>query len=75
MQKRVFIYMRVSTKRQAEEGYSIPEQLERLTKYCEAMEWIIVGKYIDDGYTGSNMDRPELQRMLSYQYRYLHQHT
>ena len=64
MQKRVFIYIRVSTKRQAEEGYSIPEQLERLTKYCEAMEWIIVGKYIDDGYTGSNMDRPELQRML-----------
>ena len=65
MQNRVFIYIRVSTKRQAEEGYSIPEQLERLKKYCGAMEWLIVGTYIDDGYTGSNMERPELQRMLA----------
>ena len=65
MQKKAFLYIRVSTKRQAEEGYSIPEQLERLKKYCGAMEWIIVGTYIDDGYSGANMDRPELQRMLS----------
>lgn len=62
--KRCFIYIRVSTKRQAEEGYSIPEQLERLKKYSEAMDWIIADTYIDDGYTGTNMDRPELQRMI-----------
>ena len=39
--KRVAIYIRVSTQEQADEGYSIPEQTERLKKYCEAMKWTI----------------------------------
>ena len=30
MKKRCYIYARVSTRTQAEEGYSIPEQLDRL---------------------------------------------
>ena len=64
MKKRVFIYIRVSTREQAEEGYSIGEQEERLKKYCEAMEWQLVKVYIDPGYTGSNMDRPALKDMI-----------
>lgn len=62
--KRVFVYIRVSTKKQADEGYSIPEQIERLKKYAESMDWMIVRMYIDDGYSGSNMDRPQLKAML-----------
>ena len=63
-QKRVFVYLRVSTREQAEEGYSLSEMEERLRKYCEAMGWILVKVYIDPGYTGSNMDRPALQEMI-----------
>ena len=51
MRKRAFIYIRVSTREQAEEGYSIGEQEERLTKYCEAMEWQLIKVYIDPGFT------------------------
>lgn len=62
--KRVFIYVRVSTVQQAEEGYSIPQQIERLTKYCEAMGWQVVKVYVDDGHSGGSMERPGLQQMF-----------
>lgn len=61
---RVVIYIRVSTREQSEEGYSIGEQQDRLLKYCEAMGWEVVKIYIDPGYTGSNIDRPGLQSMI-----------
>ncbi len=64
MQKRVFIYVRVSTQHQAEEGYSIPQQIERLKKYCEAMGWILVKIYTDDGYSGGSLDRPAMNQMI-----------
>lgn len=63
-QKRVFIYVRVSTAHQAEEGYSIPQQIERLQKYCEAMGWIVVKIYTDDGYSGGSLDRPAMNQMI-----------
>lgn len=65
MSKRCFIYIRVSTREQAEEGYSISEQQERLIKYAEAMGWTIVRVFIDPGHSGSTMDRPGLQEMIS----------
>ena len=43
--KKVAIYVRVSTQEQAVEGYSISEQIDRLTKFCEAHSWKIY-KYI-----------------------------
>ena len=33
------LYIRVSTEAQAEEGYSIQAQTERLEAYCRAMGW------------------------------------
>lgn len=63
-QKRVFIYVRVSTQHQAEEGYSIPQQIERLKKYCDAMGWILVKIYTDDGYSGGSLDRPAMNQMI-----------
>ncbi len=62
---RVAIYVRVSTQEQANEGYSIGEQTERLTKYCDAMGWELYKTYTDGGYSGGNMDRPALQELLS----------
>lgn len=62
---KVALYPRVSSQEQATEGYSIGEQIERLTKYCEAMGWDIYKIYTDPGYSGGNTDRPGLQTMLS----------
>ena len=60
----IALYVRVSTQEQAKEGYSITEQVNRLTKYCEAMCWQIYKTYTDPGYTGSNTNRPGLQALL-----------
>ena len=60
---RVGLYVRVSSLEQAEEGYSIGEQTERLKKYCEAMGWSVFKIYVDPGYSGGNMDRPGLKEM------------
>lgn len=61
---RVALYVRVSSQEQADEGYSIGEQTERLKKYAEAMGWEIYKIYVDPGYSGGNIDRPGLNEMI-----------
>ena len=61
---RVALYVRVSSQEQADEGYSIGEQTERLKKYAEAMGWTVHKIYVDPGYSGGNMDRPGLNEMI-----------
>lgn len=61
---RVALYVRVSSQEQADEGYSIGEQTDRLKKYAEAMGWTIHKIYIDPGYSGGNIDRPGLSEMI-----------
>ncbi len=63
-QIRVALYVRVSTQEQAKEGYSIKEQIDRLKKYAEAHEWLVVKIYTDAGHSGANMNRPALQDMI-----------
>lgn len=63
--KRVAIYMRVSTDKQAQEGDSIAAQRDALTKYVKDHGYILTGEYLDDGISGTKNDRDELQRMLS----------
>lgn len=58
--KRVAIYIRVSTAKQDQEGYSIPLQKERLIAYCKAKGWVVAGVFIDPGHSGSSIDRPGL---------------
>ena len=60
----IALYSRVSTAEQATEGYSIGEQTERMTKYCEAMGWRDFHHYSDPGFSGGNTDRPALQSLL-----------
>lgn len=62
--KRVFLYIRVSTEAQFDEGYSIEEQKERLLAYCKAHGWVVVAIFIDPGHTGSNLKRPGMQAMI-----------
>lgn len=61
---KVACYCRVSTVEQTN-GYSIPEQQERMTKYCDAMGWSVYNVYTDAGFTGSNLDRNALKSMLA----------
>ena len=35
-----------------------------LEHYCEKQGWEVVEVYQDDGYTGLNMERPDLKRMI-----------
>ena len=60
---KVGIYIRVSTREQAQEGYSIGEQQERLTKYVEAKTRTLTKIYTDPGFSGAKLDRPALQQM------------
>jgi site-specific DNA recombinase len=67
MNMRVAIYARVSTNKQAEK-YGIASQLEALKKRCLEKGWELVfdgdkDAFIDDGYTGSELDRPALNRL------------
>lgn len=64
MSRKVAIYVRVSTTNQAEEGYSIDGQLDSLTKYCEAMGWSIYQKYIDAGFSGGKLERPDILKLI-----------
>lgn len=62
---KIAIYPRVSTLEQAEQGYSISEQLDKLRKYCELRDWSIYEEYVDAGFSGSNINRPALQRLIT----------
>lgn len=44
---------------------SIQTQKEMLTRYCRENGFAISQNYIDDGWSGTNTNRPSFQRMLS----------
>jgi len=62
--KKAAIYIRVSTTEQATEGYSVAAQKDKLTAYCKLRDWVIQDIYVDAGYTGTNINRPGLQKLL-----------
>lgn len=62
---RCVIYLRVSTREQAEEGYSIPAQREACLKYIRDAGWTFVDEYSDRGESARSQDRPQLQEMLA----------
>lgn len=64
MKMKAAIYIRVSTQEQVE-NYSIQAQTEKLTALCRSKDWDVYDTFIDGGYSGSNMNRPALNEMLS----------
>lgn len=62
--KRVALYSRYSTANQSD-NYSIEIQHERMEAMCKSKGWEIGEYFSDPAYSGSNMDRPSLQRLLS----------
>lgn len=64
-QKKAAIYARVSTLEQAEEGYSIDEQVRVLRDLCEREGYVVHKEYVDLGKSGKNIKgRPALQQLL-----------
>ena len=59
------LYMRVSTEDQAKEGFSLPEQKERLEALCKFKNWKIIDYYEDAGISAKTGNhRPEFDRMI-----------
>lgn len=58
------LYMRVSTEDQAREGFSLPEQKERLEAYCKLKEYEVKDYYEDAGLSAKTGNyRPEFERL------------
>lgn len=58
------LYMRVSTEDQAREGFSLPEQKERLEIFCKFKGYTIIDCYTDAGISAKQGNlRPEFERL------------
>ena len=62
--KRVALYLRVSTGRQAAGDVSIPSQRDLTRRYCEARGWVVTEEFVEPGASATDDRRPVFQRML-----------
>ncbi len=63
--KRAILYTRVSTDEQAEKGYSLRAQEERLRTYCQIKNIIVIEHYQDDA-SAKTFNRPAFSQLLQY---------
>ncbi len=62
--KQCGLYLRVSTEDQAREGFSLPEQRERLESFCKFKGYEIIDYYEDAGISAKTGNhRPEFERL------------
>ena len=62
--KKCGLYLRVSTEDQAREGFSLPEQKERLEMFCKFKNYEIIDYYEDAGISAKTGNyRPEFERL------------
>lgn len=59
------IYVRVSTDFQFEEGYSLEAQEQKLKQWCDIKDYTNYQVYQDGGWSGSNLDRPAMKKLIS----------
>lgn len=60
------IYIRVSTEEQANNGYSVRAQEEKLSSFARIKDWNVYDIYIDEGISGKNInERGELLRLIN----------
>lgn len=65
MSKHTALYLRVSTEAQADEGYSLAAQAEKLEAYCRMKGAKDFHRYVDGGFTGSNLSRPAMEELIA----------
>lgn len=64
MTKRVAVYARVSTTRQAENDISLPDQLAQAKRHSASKGWIVAREFVDAGASARDDKRPEFQRLM-----------
>jgi site-specific DNA recombinase len=64
IRKRAILYVRVSTDEQADKGFSLQHQEERLRTYCQLQGIEIVGFYRED-HSAKSFERPEFNKLLA----------
>ena len=65
--KHAAMYIRVSTKEQAEKGWSVEGQYKDIMDYCDKQEELKISRvYKDEGYSGKDIDRPGLETMINH---------
>lgn len=57
-------YLRVSTEAQTEK-YGLDMQKQKILEYCKKNKIAVDKWYVDGGYSGSNLNRPEIQKLIS----------
>lgn len=62
--KHTALYLRVSTEAQADEGYSLAAQAEKLEAYCRMKGISRFTQYVDGGFSGSNLSRPAVTQLI-----------
>lgn len=62
---RAALYARVSTEEQSRDGVSLTAQRQALVAYARSQSWEVVDLYVDDGYSGKNLERPAMRRLLA----------
>lgn len=63
--KNAGIYVRVSTERQAQEGYSVSAQKENLTSFAKTNNFKVYDVYADEGISGKSVEgRPSVKRLI-----------
>lgn len=63
--RKVFLYARVSTGKQAEKDLSIPDQLKQLKEYAASKGWEVAQVFVEPGVSGRDDNRPKFQEMVS----------
>ncbi|WP_290861468.1 recombinase family protein [Flavobacterium sp.] len=62
--KSAYLYVRVSTDEQKRKGYSLPEQEDRLLRYCEQNHIAVKGIFRED-FSAKDFNRPEWKKIIN----------
>ena len=65
MTEKVFAYIRVSTQTQVEKGYGLLTQRQTIKKYCSTHHMELVELFVDEGVSGTEIDRKGLTELLT----------
>ncbi len=61
---KVGLYIRLSRDDLTHESDSIVSQRSLLNQYVKENDYIVVDEYVDDGFSGTNFDRPSFKKMM-----------
>jgi DNA invertase Pin-like site-specific DNA recombinase len=61
--RRIILYARVSTERQASAGYSLAQQMEALREHAASEGYEVLEKVVDCGHSGATLQRPGLDHV------------